>query len=323
MSGIRGIAHRLAIGLALSLASLAASAQYPDKPVKIVVPFAAGGFTDTLARIVGQELNKKWGQPVVIENKPGAGGNIAAEQVAHSPADGYTLFVATITTHGINPTLYKVMKFDAVKDFDPVVLLAATPNVLIVGPNVPVASVKDLIAKVKADPKKFSYASTGVGSSVHLQGEQFKAAVGIEMAHVPYKGSSQALSDMVGGSVQVMFDNFLFQLPQITAGRVKALAITSRQRSPQIPDVPTMTESGISGFEYGPWFGLVAPAGTPAAAIKRINEDVNQILQRQDIQEKLRGAELIGGTSREFVSFIDVEMAKWGKVVRDLDLTVE
>jgi tripartite-type tricarboxylate transporter receptor subunit TctC len=311
-----------AIALALSFASIA-SAQYPDKPVKIIVPFSAGGFTDSLARIVGQELGKKWGQAVVIENRAGAGGNIGAEVAAKAAPDGYTFFLATNTTHGINPTLYRTINFDAVKDFEPVVLMVTTPNVLIVSPSVPVVSVKELIATAKADPKRYNYASTGIGSSVHLQAEQFKSAVGIQMTHVPYKGSSQALTDLLSGSVQVMFDNFLFQLPHIKAGKVRPLAITSQQRSPLIPDVPTMTELGVSGFEYGPWFALVAPARTPAAIISKVNADVNAVLQMKEVQDKLQGAEILGGSPQQLGAFISQEISKWGRVIRDLDLKAD
>jgi tripartite-type tricarboxylate transporter receptor subunit TctC len=313
------------LGLALGLALFAAhaGAQYPDKPVKIIVPFSAGGFTDSLARIVAQELQKKWGQPVIVDNRPGAGGNIGAEVAAKSPPDGYTFFLATNTTHGINPTLYRTIGFDAVKDFDPVVLLVTTPNLLIVNPQLGINSVPELIAAAKADPAKFNYGSTGVGSSVHLQAEQFKSTVGIKMAHIPYKGSSQALTDVISGQVQVMFDNFLFQLPHVRGGKVKAIAITAQKRSPLIPDVPTMTEMGVPGFEYGPWFGLVAPAKTPPAIIAKVNADVNVALQSKDVQDKLQGAEILGGTPQQFAAFIAQEIAKWGKVIRDLDLKAD
>jgi tripartite-type tricarboxylate transporter receptor subunit TctC len=313
-----------ALSLALGLAvAQPAAAQYPDKAVRMIVPFSAGGFTDSLARIVGQELQKKWGQPVVIDNRPGAGGNIAAEVAAKSPADGYTIFVGTNTTHAINQTLYGSLPYDPVKDFDPVILLVTTPNLLVTGPQSGVGSVKELVAAAKADPKRFNYASTGVGSSVHLQGEQFKSAVGIQMAHIPYKGSSQAFTDLAGGSVQVMFDNFLFQLPQVKGGKVKAIAITSRTRSALLPDVPTLQELGVPGFEYGPWFGLVVPARTPAAIVAKINADVNEVLRLKEVQDKLQGAEIIGGTPAEFGAFMAQETATWGKLIRALDLKAE
>jgi len=313
----------IALALSLAGACAAARADYPDRPVKIIVPFSAGGFTDTLARIVGQKLGEMWKQPVIVENRTGAGGNIGAEVAAKSAPDGYTLFLATNTTHGINPTLYRNLPYDAIRDFSPVVLMVTTPNLLIVNNAVPVTSVKELVASAKANPKKFNYASTGIGSSVHLQAEQFKAATGIQMAHIPYKGSSQAFTDLLGGSVQLMFDNFLFELPHVTSGKVRAIAITSQKRSPQLPDVPTLTELGIPGFEYGPWFGLVAPARTPAAVIAKINADVNAVLQMKDVQEKLRGAEILGGTPQQFTTFIAEEVSKWGKVIRALGLKVD
>ena len=315
MTTIRKLACILAAAFALP-----AFAQYPDKPVKIIVSYSPGGFTDTLARIIGQELGKKWNQPVVVENKPGAGGNIGAEFAARSPADGYTLFLAATPTHAVNPSLYRNLTFDPLKDFEPIILLAATPNLLVANPGVPANSVKELVALAKASPARLNYGSTGTGSSVHLQGELFKSAMGIQMTHVPYKGSSQALTDLLSGSVQVMFDNYLFQLPHVKAGKVKALAITAAKRSPALPDVPTMNELGIAGFEMGPWFGLVAPAKTPAAVVRRINTDANAALQSKDVQDKIAGAEILGGTPQEFGEFIQRELAKWGRIIRELDL---
>jgi tripartite-type tricarboxylate transporter receptor subunit TctC len=312
-----------ALALSFTAAASIASAQYPDRPVKIIVPFSAGGFTDSLARIVGQKLQEKWGQPVVIENKPGAGGNIGAELAAKSPPDGYTLLIACTPTHGVNPALYRKLSFDPVKDFEPIVLMVATPNVLILHPAVPVKSVSELISTAKANPKLYNYGSTGIGSSVHLQMEQFKSNVGIQMTHIPYKGSSQALTDLMAGSVQVMFDNFLFQLPHIKGGKVKPIAITAMKRSPLIPDVPTLQELGIAGFEMGPWFGLAAPAKTPAAIVSKISADVNEVLKMKDVQEKLQGAEILGGTPRQFADFIGQELDKWGKLIAALDLKAD
>jgi len=312
------------LGLALALASAGAQAQqYPDKSVKIIVPFSAGGFTDSLARIVAQKLSDKWGQPVVVENKPGAGGNIGAELAAKAPPDGYTLFLACTPTHGINPSLYRKVNFDPVKDFEPVILLVATPNLLVANPSLPVKDVQELVALAKGDPKLLNYASTGVGSSVHLQMEQFKAATGVQMAHIPYKGSAPALTDLIGGRVQVMFDNFLFQLPHVKSGKVKALAITATRRATQLPDVPTMREGGIAGFDMGPWFGLVAPARTPEAIIARVNADVNDILRMPDVQQKLQGAEILGGTPQQFATFMGQELDKWSRLIRALDLKAD
>ncbi len=315
MTAIRKLACILAAAFALP-----AFAQYPDKPVKIIVSYSPGGFTDTLARIIGQELGKRWNQPVVVENKPGAGGNIGAEFAARSPADGYTLFLAATPTHAVNPSLYRNLTFDPVKDFEPVILLAATPNLLVANPGVPVNSVKELVALAKASPARFNYGSTGTGSSVHLQGELFKSAMGIQMTHVPYKGSSQALTDLLSGAVQVMFDNYLFQLPHVKAGKVRALAITATKRAAALPEVPTMNELGIAGFEMGPWFGLVAPAKTPAAVVRRINTDANAALQAKEVQDKIVGADILGGTPQEFGEFMQRELTKWGRIIRELDL---
>jgi tripartite-type tricarboxylate transporter receptor subunit TctC len=323
LSTIRKLAT-LALAMSFTAAASIASAQYPDKPVKIIVPFSAGGFTDSLARIVGQKLQEKWGQAVVIENKPGAGGNIGAELAAKAAPDGYTLFIACTPTHGVNPALYRgKMNFDPVKDFEPIVLMVATPNVLIVNPGVPLKSVSDLISTAKADPKRYNYGSTGIGSSVHLQMEQFKSNVGIQMTHIPYKGSAQALTDLMAGSVQVMFDNFLFQLPHIKAGKVKPLALTAMKRSPLIPDVPTLQELGIAGFEMGPWFGLAAPAKTPAAILNKVSADVNEVLKMKDVQDKLQGAEILGGTPQQFAAFIAQELDKWDRLIRALDLKAD
>lgn len=309
--------------LCLAAHAAPAFAQYPEKPVKIIVPFSAGGFTDTLARIVGQELGRKWNQPVVVENKPGAGGNIGAELAARSAPDGSTLFLSTTPTHAVNPALYRKLSFDPVKDFEPVVLMVATPNLLVLNPGVPANTVNELIALAKADPKRLNYGSTGSGSSVHLQGELFKSAVGIQMLHVPYKGSAQAFTDLLAGSVQLMFDNYVFQLPHVRAGKVKALAITAMKRSPALPDVPTMHELGIAGFEMGPWFGLSAPARTSLAIVRKINADVNAALQTKEVQDRIAGAEIIGGTPQQYGEFINTELAKWGRVIRDLDLKAD
>ncbi len=322
MFGVIKILSRAALALAFALLALPASAQYPDKPVKLVVGFAAGGFTDTLARIVARELGNKWNQPVVVENKPGAGSNIAAELVAKSPADGYTLLVAGIN-NVINAHLYRNLTYDPVKDFAPIALMVATPNLLVVNPSVPANSVQEFIALVKAEPKRFNYGSTGIGSSVHLQGELFKSVTGIQMTHIPYKGSSQALTDLLAGNVQAMFDNYMFQLPQVKAGKVRALAITAMKRSAALPDVPTMNELGIAGFEMGPWFGLLAPAKTSPAIIRKVNADVNALLQMKEVQDKLAGAEIISGTLQQYSDLIGKDLAKWGRVIRDLNLKAE
>lgn len=320
-SGFRLTRWLLGIGLAMLCET--GFAAYPDHPIRLVVPFAAGGFTDTLARVVAQKLGQKLGQAVIVDNRAGAGGNIGAQLVAQAAPDGYTLFLATNATHGINPTLYKNIPFDAVKDFTPIVLMVSTPNLLLVTPSLPVKSVADLVALAKSKPGQLSYASTGIGTSTHLQGELFKSVERIQMTHVPYRGSSQAVIDLISGTVQVMFDNIPFEYPQIKAGKVRALAVTARKRSPLLPDVPTMTELGIPGFEFGAWFGIVAPAKTPQDIVAKLNADVNQILAMPDVQAKLPGTETIGGTPQQFATFIGTEIAKWRKVIRSINLQAQ
>jgi tripartite-type tricarboxylate transporter receptor subunit TctC len=319
----RMLAGLAVLGLALMAQPSVGSADYPEQSITIVVPFSAGGFTDTLARLVGEKLSERVGQPVVIDNRPGAGGNVAAGHVARSDPDGYTLFIATNTTHGTNPTLYSNIPFDPLADFAPVVLMVSTPNLLVATPSLEADTVAELVELAKAQPGEFNYGSTSIGSSPHLQGELLKAQTGIEMTHIPYRGSSQAITDLMEGNVHVMFDNFFFQKPHVEAGSVKALGITSTSRSDQLPDVPTLGEQGIEGFEFGPWFGIAAPAGTPEEVIEKLNNEVNQILEMPDVRERLEGTLIIGGSQDDFVVHIEQEMDKWGTLIRELDLQVE
>src|SRR5271166_4588940 len=257
---------RAASFIVLAVIAAGAGAQtYPTKPIRLVVPFPAGGTTDILAREVGQRLSVSLGQSVIVDNRPGAAGNIGSELVAKSAPDGYTLLMATVGTHAINPSLYARMPYDHVKDFTPVVLVAGVPNVLEVTPSLPVYTVADLIKLAKEKPGQINFASSGSGTSIHLSGELFKTMAGVDMTHVPYKGSAAAITDLIGGQVQVMFDNLPSSLPQIKAGKLRAIAVTSAQRAPALPDVPTIAESGLPGFEATSWFGVVAPAG-PAPA---------------------------------------------------------
>jgi tripartite-type tricarboxylate transporter receptor subunit TctC len=278
---------RFLIAALVAVAACASAQNYPNKPIRLVVPFPAAGTTDILAREVGQRLSVTLGQPVVIDNRPGAGGNIGADIVAKSAPDGYTLLMATVGTHAINASLYSNMPYDHIKDFTPVVLVAGVPNVLEVTPSLPVKTVADLIKLAKEKPGQINFASSGNGTSIHLSGELFKSMAGVDMTHVPYKGSAPALVDLVGGQVQVMFDNVPSSIEQIKAGKLRAVAVTSAQRSPALPDVPTIAESGLPGFEASAWFGIVAPAGTPAAVVNRINADVNQWLHTPQAEEKL------------------------------------
>jgi len=301
-----------------ALASNVSAQTYPTHAIKLVVPFPAGGTTDILARDVAKRLTETLGQSVVVDNRPGAGGNIGADLVAKSAPDGYTLLMGTVGTHAINPSLYAKMPYDHVKDFAPVVLVAGVPNVLVVNPSLPVNSVADLIKLAKAKPGTINFASSGNGTSIHLSGELFKTMTGVDMTHVPYKGSAPALADLIGGQVQVMFDNLPSSLPQIKGGKLRAIAVTSTKRAPALPDVPTVAESGLPGFEASSWFGILAPAGTPAPIIARINGEVNKWLQSPEGKQQLatQGAEAAGGPPEQFSAHIRTETDKWAKVVK-------
>jgi tripartite-type tricarboxylate transporter receptor subunit TctC len=302
-----------------------ALAQYPNKPIRVVVPFPAGGTTDILARAAGQKMSEAWGQPVIIDNRPGAGGNIGAELVAKSPNDGYTLLMGTVGTHAINASLYSKMPYDHVKDFVPIVLVAGVPNVLVVHPSVPVNSVQELIAYGKANPGKLNFASSGSGTSIHLAGELFKVSTGVTMQHVPYKGSAPAVSDLLGGQVQLMFDNLPSALPHIKGGKLKALAVTSASRAPALPDVPTIAEAGVPGFEASSWFGLLAPAGTSRDIVTKVNSEVAKWVASPDAKEKLTaaGANVAGGSPEDFAKHIAAETSKWAKVVKESGAKVD
>ena len=304
---------------ALIAAATCASAQtYPSKPIRLVVPFPPAGTTDILAREVGQRLTQVLGQSVVIDNRPGAAGNIGSEIVAKAAPDGYTLELCTVSTHAINPGLYSKLPYDHVKDFAPVILVARVPNVLEVTPSLPVNTVADLIKLAKEKPGQINFASSGSGTSIHLSGELFKTMAGVDMVHVPYKGSAPALVDLVAGQVQVMFDNLPSSLQQIKAGKLRAVAVTSAQRAPVLPDVPTIAESGLPGFEATSWFGVLAPAGTPPEIIKRLNTEIDKWLQTSEAKEKLlaQGAAAAGGSPEEFASYIRSETDKWAKVIK-------
>jgi tripartite-type tricarboxylate transporter receptor subunit TctC len=312
--------RRFALGASLALVAVWASAQtYPVKPIRIVVPFPPGGATDILARDVAQKLTEAWGQQVIVDNRPGAGGNIGSELVAHSAPDGYTLEMGTVGTHAINASLSAKMPYDHVKDFAPVILVAGVPNVLVVNNAVPANSVAELIAYAKANPGKLNFASSGNGTSIHLSGELFKVMAGVQMTHIPYKGSAPALQDLLGGQVQLMFDNLPPSLPQIKAGKVRALAVTSLTRAPALPDVPTVAESGLPGFEASSWFGILAPAGTPPAIVAKLNAEIAKWLATPEAKEQLakQGANAAGGTPEDFAKHIAAETAKWAKVVKD------
>jgi len=316
---------RAALALALSITSAAFAQAWPTKPVKIVVPFPPGGTTDILARAIGFDLTKAWSQPIIVENRPGAGGNIGAEAVAKSPADGYTLLMGTVGTHGINPSVYKKMAYDAIKDFAPVTLVALVPNMLVVHPSVPVKSVGELIALAKKQPGKLTFASSGNGTSIHLSGALFETLAGVDLVHVPYKGSSPAIIDLLAGQVNMMFDNMPSALPYVKSGKLRALAVTSARRSPAMPELPTIAEAGVKGYEASSWFGMLAPAGTPKDVVAKANGAILKSLSTPDIKEKLssQGAAPAGDTPEKFAAFIRAEIDKWAKVVKASGATID
>ena len=296
---------------------------WPTKPVKIVVSFAPGGTTDILARAMAPELTKAFGQPFIIDNRAGAGGNIGADVVARSPADGYTLLMGTVGTHGINKSIYPNMSFDPQKDFAPITLVASVPNVMVMNTEkaakMGINTVPDFIKYAKAHPGKLSMASSGNGTSIHLAGELFKTQTGIFMTHIPYRGSGPALLDLIGGNVDVMFDNLPSAMPQIRGGKLKAFAVTSGQRSAAMPELPTVAEAAkLKGFEASSWFGLLAPAGTPPEVVNRIQQEVAKALKTPAMKEKMlaQGAIPSGNTPQEFAKLIDSEIAKWAQVVK-------
>jgi tripartite-type tricarboxylate transporter receptor subunit TctC len=307
------------VGFAFATLTALANAQaWPSKPIKWVVPFAPGGTTDILARVVGEKLAIALGQPVIVENKPGAGGGLGAEFTAKAAPDGYTIMGGTISTHAINASLYDKLPYDPVKDFVAITLIARVPNMLVVNPSVPAANVKELIVLLKANPGKYSFASSGNGTSQHLSGELFKTMAGVDMQHIPYKGSPPALQDVMGGQVAMTFDNITTAWPLAKSGKLRALAVTTATRSAIAPDVPTLAESGLPGFEVGSWQGVFAPAGTPPEIVKRLNTEIVKILKLPDVSEKLvgLGAQPVGNSSEEFSVLVKAEVVKWADVVK-------
>ncbi len=297
---------------------------YPAKPIRIVVPYPPGGFNDTLGRTLAAKFTESWGQPAIVENKPGANTLIGSDFVAKSPPDGYTLLIVAFP-FAVTPSLIKNMPYDTVKDFIPVILAAQSPNILVVNPELPVKSVGELIALAKSKPDGLSYASTGNGSSNHISMELFKSLAGVKLVHIPYKGSAPAVTDLLGGQVQVMFDNAPNVMPQVKAGRLRALAQSGLTRSSIAPELPTVAEAGVQGYEVTVWFGLVAPAGTPREVIVKLNIEVLKILAMPDVRDRFlaQGVEPMGSTPEQFGEHIRAQMAKWGKVVRDAGVQAE
>jgi tripartite-type tricarboxylate transporter receptor subunit TctC len=311
------VAFAAAAALGLGAAS-AAHAQYPTKPVKLIVPFIAGSAPDVLARAVGEKLGQRLGQPVVIDNRGGAGGNIGAEAAAKSAADGYTLLLAT-SSHVVNPSLYARVGYDPVKDFAPVALLMKLPSLLVAAPDLPAASVSQLIALAKAKPGQLNYGSGGNGSLAHLSGATFVTMADLDVTHIPYKGAPEIITSLLSGQTQFGFPTFSTALPQVKAGKLKALGVTSARRNPQLPDVPTMLESMSPGFEIEAWFGLWAPAATPPDVVRQLGAEVAAVLRDPAFRAQLAsdGSEVVSGTPEEFTAYVKTEAAKWAKIVKD------
>lgn len=308
----------LAAATAIAATGSHAADAWPTRPVRILFGFPAASATDVIARVVGQKLSDKWGQPVVIDNRPGAGGNLGSEMAARAPADGYTIFFGTVA-NPISTALYSKLNYDYLKDFTPITLVATTPLVLVANPSLPVNNVKELIAYARAHPGKLNFGSGGVGTSNHLAGEMFKAATGTNLVHVAYKGTPAAYSDLFSGQVSLMWDNIVAVTPHVNAGRLKPLAVTSAHRAASLPNVPTMEESGLPGFEAVSWIGALVPTGTPKAVVDKIYTDLVAVLRMPDVKEKLGalGAEVIGNTPEQFEAWNRNEIGKWSKAVKD------
>jgi tripartite-type tricarboxylate transporter receptor subunit TctC len=323
--------HRIVSRAAIVAASFAiatcamAQSPYPNKPIKLVVPFPPAGSTDISARAVAGKLGERLGHPVVIENRPGAGGNIGTDVVAKAAPDGYTLVVGTVGTHAINQSLYSKMPYDNLKDFVPVVLLSTTPNVLVTQRDFAANSVADVIRLAKAKPGELTFASSGNGTSIHLSGELFNSMAGTKMQHIPYKGSAPMLIDLISGQVNMAFDNLSASMVHIKGGKLKALAVTGTQRSAQLPDVPTVAEAGLPGYDSTSWNAIYAPAGTPRDIVDKLNREVNAILSSPETRKYFaeQGAEAGGGTPQQLMDLTRAETAKWAKVVKDSGAKVD
>ncbi len=326
---MKPIAHALAavcltLGAALT-SPLVSAGSFPDKPIRLVVPFPPGGTTDLLGRVLANRLSETLGQQVIVDNRPGAGGTIGSDVVAKSPPDGYTLMFGTVGTQSINSSLYKRLPFDAQKDFTPVAPFAGVPNILVVNPKVPARNVKELVEYAKAHPNALNMGSAGNGTTNHLSGELFKSMAGVQIVHVPYKGSGPAMADLLANQVQLMFDNLPGSLPHVKAGRLRALAVTSATRSPALPDVPTLAEAGIAGYEADVWFGVVGPKGMPADIVSKLSAEITRIAQDKAMKDKLlqAGASPLTATPAQFSSLIQHDTLKWSRLVRDSGASID
>ena len=321
----RTLLASLAVAAAGALPLGALAQNFPTKPITIIVPFSAGGTTDILARIVGQGLTTELGQSVVVDNKPGAGGNIGGSLAAKAAADGYTLFMGTVGTHAINQSLYKKMPFDPVKDFAPLSRVATVPNLLVAHPSQPFKTVKEMIAYAKANPGKITFGSPGSGASPHVSGELFKSMTGTDLLHIPYKGSAPAMTDLLGGQTSVMCDNMPSAIQHVRSGKLRPIAVTTAKRSPELPDVPTIAEAGVPGYEATSWFGMFAPAGTPKPVLDKLHAALIKVLNQADVKKKIaeQGGDVVAETPAQFAAFIQAESVKWGKVVKESGATAD
>jgi len=325
---MKGIARNIAtalVGLGVTLAPSVALAQaYPAKTITLVVPFPPGGTTDVLARSIAQKMSESWGQSVIVDNRPGAGATIGATQVAKAPADGYTLLMGAVH-HTIATSIYAKLPYDFQKDLAPVTIVAMVPNILCVNPGVPAKSVAELVAYGKANPGKLSYGSNGQGTGQHLIGEQFSALAGVDMLHVPYKGSGPLTSDLIAGQVSMSFDTITPVLPQIKAGKLRPLAVTTAARSPALPEVPTLAESGLAGFDQGTWFGVLAPAATPKEVVGKLNAEIVRILKLPDIQKRFAeiGAQPVGNTPAQMAATIKSDTEKYAVLVKKAGVKID
>jgi tripartite-type tricarboxylate transporter receptor subunit TctC len=302
-----------------------AQSKFPSRPITILVPFAAGGTTDILGRLMARHLATRLGGTVIVDNKPGAGGSVGSSMVAKAAGDGHALLMGTIGTHAINQYLYKKLAYDPFKDFAPVSLVAMVPNVLVVHPSQPYRTVKEMIVYAKANPGKLNYASAGNGTSIHLSGAMFEQMAQVDMIHVPYKGSAPAVADLIAGQTSCMFDNLPSSMPHIKSGALRAIAVTSSKRFPALPNVPTIAESGLPGYDATSWFGLWAPSSTPSELVARLNAEINQILSLPDVKQVMleQGAEAAPDTPQQFASFIQSEAGKWSKVVKTANVQLD
>jgi tripartite-type tricarboxylate transporter receptor subunit TctC len=314
-----------ALLMLVSSGTFAAAQTYPDRPIRLIAPFAAGGPSDIMARLVSQKLNESMGQPVVVDNRAGAGGAVGCEIAARAAPDGYTLLLGSSGNLSVNPSLYKKLPYDPVKDFQPITQLEAGPQVLVVHPAVAAESVQELIALAKAKPHALNFASGGTGTGNHLASELFKATAGIDIVHVPYKGTGQALTDLVGGQVQMMMSSLLPAMPQVKAGRLRALAVTSAKRTPVLPDLPTIAESGMPGFETTSWHGILVPARTPKTIAARLHDELVKMLAQPDVRARFtsEGIDAIGNTPHEFATYIHAETVKYAKVIRQAGIKAD